>query len=153
MKKKARPAAESASLHPNRIEHPHGGDLTVHEAAKVASARASSAVVRGVVPALIPESAGEGELQPATLVCQAPGAREVFVAGDFNGWQPRATPMVRHPDGRWTVTLPLRPGPHEYRFVIDGRWEEDAQSARSVPNPFGGSNSILEVWPNGRPQA
>lgn len=150
MKKKARPAAESASLHPNRVQHPHAGDLAVHEAHRSGHA---AAVVRGLVPAMMPGAPGEGELRPATLVCRAPGAREVFVAGDFNGWQPQATPLARQPDGGWTVTLPLPPGPHEYRFVIDGRWEEDPGAARSVPNPFGGCNSVLEVRAVPRAQA
>lgn len=152
MKKQSRPAAESASLHPNRIEHPHAGDLAVHEAARSVATAHVTGPVRALVAAA-PAAAGDWEMQPATVVCHAPGAREVFVAGDFNAWQPRATPMVRQPDGRWTVTLPLRPGAHEYRFVVDGRWQDDPQAARSVPNPFGGCNAVLEVRPSVRAQA
>ena len=102
---------------------------------------------------MIPGVSGEREWLPATVACQAPGAHEVFLAGDFNDWQPRATPMVRQPDGRWTVTLPLHPGRHEYRFIVDGRWEDDPQAAGSVPNPFGGCNSVLEVRPIARVRA
>lgn len=143
MKKKALPAAESASLHPNRVLHPHAGDLAVHEAVQGVPAGGPARGTRAVASA---------EARPVTLVCHAPAAREVFLAGDFNDWQPRAMPMARQPDGCWTATLPLRPGPHEYRFVVDGQWQEDPQAARAVPNPFGGCNSVLEVRPAARPQ-
>lgn len=57
-----------------------------------------------------------------SLSIEAPTAERAFVAGDFNGWDPTATPMRRQRDGRWVAVLDLVPGPHEYKFVIDGRW-------------------------------
>lgn len=151
MKKQSRPAADSASLHPNRILHPHAGDLSVHAAGAVHPAAPAGA--RALFPALPSGQPGPGEHPPVTWVCHAPAAHEVFLAGDFNGWQPQVTPMTPQADGRWTVTLPVAPGPHEYRFVIDGRWQEDPQAAGSVPNPFGGCNSVVDVRWTARPQA
>jgi 1,4-alpha-glucan branching enzyme len=72
-------------------------------------------------------------------------ASEVCIAGTFNGWHPSATPMVAVGDGRWTKTLELEPGMHEYLFVIDGRWVADPGSAVTVPNPFGGINCCVNV--------
>jgi hypothetical protein len=39
----------------------------------------------------------------------------------------------------------MPPGTYEYCFVVDGHWIADPGAAKSVPNPFGGRNSILEV--------
>ena len=72
-------------------------------------------------------------------------AREAFLVGTFNDWQPGVTPLTNSEDGHWTVELNLKPGTYEYRFVVDGRWIEDLQSSRFATNPFGGVNSVLEV--------
>jgi 1,4-alpha-glucan branching enzyme len=47
-------------------------------------------------------------------------AREVMLAGDFNNWDPKASPMRKGPDGVWHLNVLLEPGRHEYRFVADG---------------------------------
>src|ERR1035437_3975917 len=52
----------------------------------------------------------------------APEAREVKVAGNFNGWRPEATPLKNAGAGKWVVRLRFRSGQYEYRFVVDGRW-------------------------------
>ena len=36
----------------------------------------------------------------------APGARELHLIGDFNGWDRTATPLTRDSEGIWSVTLP-----------------------------------------------
>ena len=40
--------------------------------------------------------------------------------GDFNGWDPAATPMRQTPDGRWMASLELHHGYHRYLFLVDG---------------------------------
>jgi 1,4-alpha-glucan branching enzyme len=74
-----------------------------------------------------------------------PNAREAFLVGTFNDWQPGVTPLTKSEEGHWTVELSLKPGAYEYRFVVDGRWIEDLKSSRFATNPFGGVNSVLEV--------
>jgi 5'-AMP-activated protein kinase regulatory beta subunit len=76
-----------------------------------------------------------------------PAAREVLVAGSFNDWQAGATPMSNQGGGKWATELLLKPGHYEYRFVVDGQWQDDPTAARFVPNPFGGSNCVVEVKP------
>ena len=39
----------------------------------------------------------------------------------------------------------LPPGTYEYRLVVDGQWMPDPLAKETVPNPFGGRNSILRV--------
>jgi hypothetical protein len=41
--------------------------------------------------------------------------------------------------------LAVQPGRHEYLFVVDGQWVPDPKAPETVPNPFGGRNSVLVV--------
>ncbi len=75
-----------------------------------------------------------------------PGARRVFLAGDFNEWSPVATPM--HKNSRlnvWQTCLPLPPGRYQYKLVVDGKWTADPHNARTETNPFGEVNSVIVV--------
>ena len=74
---------------------------------------------------------------------RAEQARQVCIAGSFNEWHPRATPMIPLGDGRWVKELVLPPGRYEYRLAVDGQWICDPAAALTVPNPFGGQNAVL----------
>jgi len=74
-----------------------------------------------------------------------PTATHVSVAGCFNHWQPEAKTLHPAGGGRWQKETALAPGTYEYCFVVDGRWITDPLARDSVPNPFGGRNSILKV--------
>jgi hypothetical protein len=39
----------------------------------------------------------------------------------------------------------LAPGTYEYCLVVDGQWMPDPLARETVPNPFGGRNSVLKV--------
>ena len=39
----------------------------------------------------------------------------------------------------------LTPGTYEYCLVVDGQWMPDPSASETVPNPFGGRNSVLKV--------
>ncbi len=79
------------------------------------------------------------------LKLRAPAAKEVFVAGSFNGWQVGTTPLRAAKDGEWAGELKLSPGRYEYLFVVDGAWLPDPAAGDAAPNPFGGWNSVLLV--------
>ena len=79
-------------------------------------------------------------------------ASKVYVAASFNDWRPDATLMVSLGDGRWIKDLILPPGVYEYRIVADGQWLPDPLASETVPNPFGGVNSILRVPPQAASQ-
>lgn len=82
------------------------------------------------------------------FVLEAPSARSVAVAGDFNGWSPELVLSDADGDGRWTGRLPLKPGLHEYMFVIDGsQWVTDPQAERYADDGFGNRNAVLLVTP------
>jgi len=86
------------------------------------------------------------------ISCVAPGAKEVFLAGTFNGWQPGATPMRKRPDGKWLAELNRPPGRYEFQFIVDGQWccepgfpDQACFGERLVLNSSGTSNRVLEV--------
>lgn len=74
-----------------------------------------------------------------------PVAREVFVAGTFNQWDPKSLPLTRDALGDWSIQLLLPPGEYRYRLVVDGEWRDDPNARRSVPNPFGGFDSVIDM--------
>jgi|ERR1051325_6725331 1,4-alpha-glucan branching enzyme len=59
--------------------------------------------------------------KPVNFICVAPDAKEVFLSGDFNDWDPKSHPMHRHPDGAWSLAVQLNHGHHHYRFLVDGK--------------------------------
>lgn len=78
------------------------------------------------------------ELTDATAVT-------VSVAGTFNDWHPTTKSMHPSGNGHWLKETSLAPGIYEYCLVVDGQWMPDPQARESVPNPFGGRNSVLRV--------
>ena len=75
-----------------------------------------------------------------------PHAENVYLAGDFNGWNPARTPLAREQlDNVWQVVLPLGPGCYRYRLVVDNRWQRDPFNEHVEANPFGELNSVVEV--------
>lgn len=75
----------------------------------------------------------------------APQASKVFLAGVFNNWDPESLPLAKKSDGAWSHTMRLPRGSYEYRFVVDGIWQEDPLAFDSAPNPYGSRNSLKRV--------
>jgi 1,4-alpha-glucan branching enzyme len=90
------------------------------------------------------KSAGP-ELVPVRFEFTHPTARTVCIAGTFDNWQPDAKSMHPLGGGRWMKETVLPPGTYEYRLVVDGQWMPDPLAKETVPNPFGGRNSVLRV--------
>src|ERR1051325_3468338 len=82
-------------------------------------------------------AAGE---EPTEFSLVAPQAKAVFVAGEFNHWSKTATPLKRDTNGRWSATIPLLPGKHAYKFVVDGEWKVDGANPEQTKDGFGGLN-------------
>ena len=80
-----------------------------------------------------------------TFVLLEPGAKQVFLCGEFNGWASDATPMKRDDAGHWETTLALAPGRHEYKFLVDGNWKHDPLARVNVWNQNGTLNSVAQV--------
>lgn len=84
------------------------------------------------------------------FVIAAPSAHDVALVGDFNGWNPTATPLSRDSAGSvWVVTMPLAAGTYQYAFVVDGdAWVADPSGVIALEDEFGTPSSLLTV--NGR---
>jgi chromosome partitioning protein len=76
-------------------------------------------------------------------------ARDVRIAGDFNGWVPdkdvRSHLHVAGRDRVWTKVLTLPPGRYRYRYLIDGEWREDPENPERTAAALGGRHSVLVV--------
>jgi len=75
----------------------------------------------------------------------APQAKEVFLVGDFNQWNYEKHKMEKKEIGSWEAKLKLTPGTYQYKFVVDGRWQEDPQNDQKCLNSFGTYNNLLTV--------
>lgn len=75
----------------------------------------------------------------------APEAREVTLAGSFNGWSTTGTALKKDRTGRWRISLDLQPGRYEYRYLVDGKWQNDQNNNKCVRNAYGSQNSVIEV--------
>ena len=85
------------------------------------------------------------QLQPVRFEFIHPTATTVAIAGTFNDWHPSTKSMHPIGSGHWLKETALAPGAYEYCFVVDGQWMPDPLASETVPNPFGGQNSILKV--------
>ena len=81
------------------------------------------------------------------FVYESPTAKEVCVAGDFNNWSFNSLAMRKADDGKWRLRGPLAPGRHEYRFIVDGDWQNDPCACGYAPNEFGSCHCVLEAVP------
>lgn len=84
-------------------------------------------------------------LHHADFFCHAPEAKQVSIVGDFNNWNPNATPMVRQPDGQWIASLELRHGYHQYAFLVDGKRVLDPNAAGKTKDPHNEPVSLVAV--------
>lgn len=71
--------------------------------------------------------------------------RNVSLVGSFNGWDRAADPMVPREDGTFELTIRLRPGTYQYKFVLDGDEWIAVPHAERAPDNFGGENNVLRL--------
>ena len=86
--------------------------------------------------------------KPAHLVtffCNASAAKSVYLAGDFNHWDPTCAPMQQMPDGNWVIQVALPHGHHQYYFLVDGRPTLDPAAIGTTRNSQGDPVSITAV--------
>jgi len=75
----------------------------------------------------------------------APEAQEVALVGDFTEWEMNPIRLKRQKSGQWKVSVALAPGTYQYRFLVDGQWQDDPVCAQRIANPFGGENCVRVV--------
>ncbi len=91
-------------------------------------------------------TAKKAATKTVTFTIHAEKGKAVYVAGEFNQWNPTAKKLAyKARSGIYTATLKLAAGSYQYKFVIDGTWCADPENANSVPNDQGTFNSVIEV--------
>lgn len=72
--------------------------------------------------------------------------RGLAVVGDFNDWDPTATPLPPGGDVRTaTIILPAG-GRYAFRYLAEGgRWFNDEAADAYQPNGFGGYDGIVDL--------
>lgn len=84
---------------------------------------------------------------PVKFVYEDATAREVYVAGDFNGWDQTRNPLEKKDGNRWETVIDLEPGKYEYKFIVDGVWTNDPTNPVKV-GTYG--NNAIEVTADGK---
>jgi glycosidase len=99
-----------------------------------------------------PEASGSAQTRPVdvtftvTLPPTTPAKETIFIAGDFQGWDPAGTPMTKVDDTHWSITLPFTEGEElEYKYAR-GSWEavEKDDACGEIPN-----RTLSVAWSEG----
>lgn len=91
----------------------------------------------------------------ATLTFVLPGTSygdRVSVVGDFNGWDPMATPLRRQGNELVASVTVLNGRRYAFRYLgDDGRWFNDPEADAYEPNEFGGADGVVDLSATGSP--
>jgi enterochelin esterase-like enzyme len=100
------------------------------------------------------ESDGEGAFLVTFRHRPLSDFEQVFVAGEFNGWDPKGTEMLDEDgDGVFEATVTLPRGRHLYKFTLDGEeWFADPWNPHVEAGGYGNSILYLSVNPADYPQ-
>ena len=75
-------------------------------------------------------------------------AEKVYIVGEFNNWNKRATPMRSLKNGEFTVTIEVDLNrEYQYRYLIDKiTWINDPNADKYAPTIYGDTeNSVVVV--------
>jgi hypothetical protein len=111
---------------------------------------AGPAAAAPAAPAASDPAAGPAARSPVVVIftlSAAVQAESVALCGDFNDWSADAAPLELGSDGYWRVAVALQPGrSYRYRYLINSeRWENARDADAYVPNPYGGTDSVVVV--------
>ena len=110
-------------------------------------ARPSDAVATRPPASITAVEHPDGRWECRFILSEQPQAKQVYLAGDFNGWNAKATPMQSDPAGNWSISLALNPGICRYKFVRDEQWMPDPRNPDREPDGYGGENTLLRLGP------
>ena len=74
----------------------------------------------------------------------APEAKKVSLTGTCNEWDADARTLKLEGKGTWKTCMLLEPGSYQYRFLVDGTWQNDPES-ETVVNAHGTENCVRMV--------
>jgi len=79
---------------------------------------------------------------PVVFKYTTKSAKEVYLIGTFTSWKDKVL-MIKS-DGDFVTIVDLPEGEHQYKFVVDGKWEHDPNQS-TVDDTFNGKNNIVIV--------
>ncbi len=98
-----------------------------------------------IVKSKSPTKIGKKTHKTVEVSFYSPQAMNVYVAGEFNGWNTGSLPMKKYEDGVWRLKIDFLPGRYEYKFFADNTWIESLHGIETIPNPFGTQNFVILV--------
>jgi hypothetical protein len=72
-------------------------------------------------------------------------AEEVYLVGEWSKWQ-YYEQLKKQANGTFTLSLNLRIGFYQYKYIVDGKWTYDEDEPR-VSDNHGSFNNMREVYP------
>lgn len=92
---------------------------------------------------------GQVTINVTSIPPNTPADDTLYIAGDFQGWDPGSTPLTFNDNGYYTITIPEGTGTVEYKFTR-GNWDavEGNEEGGYLPNrefTFTGSPQTFEV--------
>jgi len=113
---------------------------------KTTKKEAEKVVVAKKTTAPAAKKATKPATKEVTFTVHAEKGKAVYVAGEFNNWDPTAKKMAyKAKEGLYSASMKLAPGDYQYKFVIDGTWCADPENVNSVANDQGTFNSVVSV--------
>ncbi len=74
-------------------------------------------------------------------------ADEVYLVGNFNGWDETTHPLRQANNGEWRIVVDLAVGAeYQFRYLCDGEWFNDNEADGYSVNPHGSHNSIVNTY-------
>lgn len=72
-------------------------------------------------------------------------AETIAAVGDFNSWDPKATPLTKFKNGKFKTTVDLDSDKsYEFRYIVDGNYINDEAADSYVYNDYAGAeNGVL----------
>ncbi len=81
-----------------------------------------------------------------TFSVPAAEAKKVTVAGNFNEWSEKKNPLKKLKNGTFKGTIDLpKDNSYEFKYVVDGEWQNETQADAYAWNEFASENSIVNV--------
>jgi 1,4-alpha-glucan branching enzyme len=87
------------------------------------------------------------ERRRVAFTLEAPEAKRAILMADFNNWNAETHPMKKSKKGVWEKTVTVQPGTYEYKFLVDGEWQNDPKSGERCQNCFGTHNNVMTIGP------
>ncbi|MBI3128262.1 MAG: isoamylase early set domain-containing protein [Candidatus Tectomicrobia bacterium] len=88
---------------------------------------------------------GSGKVRVTFVLPKDQPHGKVSVVGDFNGWEPNKTPLVRRANQAYSAAITLEAGRrYAFRYITGkGIWLDEPEADAREPNGFGGENCVV----------